>query len=224
MIMQLNFVFPTNVDIYEEKNFIIHDGNREAFEFIKSLNNSNANVFLLSGPEKSGKTYLCNIWQKMVGAIFIDLKTFDLCYDEFALSVEKVILPNGKYILEDLSDVDENKLLYFLNIISEKHCVLLMTSKKNVSDFSFVINDLKSRFKNIINIKLYELNESSKKKIILKLFADKQMNVDSDVLNFVSEKISGNYDAIFKFVNDLEKLIQNGELKKLKVSNIRDLL
>lgn len=222
--MQLNFPFSTNIDVYDEKNFIIHDGNREAFVFIKSLNNSNGNAFLLSGVEKSGKTYLCNIWQKIADATFIDSKIFSLCYEEFTLLVGKIILPGGRYILEDLFDIDESKFLHFLNVVSEKHCVLLMTSKKNISDFDFMINDLKSRFKNVVNIKLQELNESSKKEIILKLLADKQMNVDSDVLDFISEKISGNYDAIFKFINELEKLIQNGELKKIKVSNIKELL
>ena len=222
--MQLNFVFLTSIDVYNEKNFIVHDGNREAFEFIKSLNKLSGNVFLLSGLEKSGKTYLCSIWQKMVDAVFVDLKIFDLSYGDFTLLVEKIILPNGKYILEDLFTVDESKLLHFLNVVSEKHSVLLMTSKKCVSDFNFMINDLKSRFKNVVNIKLCELNESSKKEIILKLLADKQMNIDSDVLNFVSEKISGNYDAIFKFVNDLDRMIQNGELKKVQISNERDLI
>ncbi|MDD2840706.1 MAG: DnaA/Hda family protein [Rickettsiales bacterium] len=222
--MQLNFLFPTNINIYDEKNFIIHDGNKDAFIFIKSLSGLNNNIFLLSGLKNSGKTYLCHIWQKMTNAIFVDSNIFNLNYGEFVVAVERTIFSNGKYILEDLSDIDENKLLYFFNIMCEKHSILLMTSKKNISDFNFTINDLKSRFNNIVNIKLYELNESSKREIILKLLADRQMNIDSEVLDFVSNKISGNYDVIFKFVHDLEKIVQNGELKKIKIGNVKNLI
>ncbi len=223
--MQLNFLFPTNINIYDEKNFIVHDGNKDAFNFIKSSNNlNNNNIFLLSGLEKSGKTYLCHIWQKMVNAVFVDSKIFKLNYGEFIIEVEKIILPNGKYILEDLYQIDENKFLHFLNIIYEKHCMLLMTSKKNISEFNFVINDLKSRFNNVVNIRLYELNENSKQKIILKLLSDRQMNIDSEVLDFVSKKISGNYNAILKFVDSLEKLIESGEVKKISINNIKNLI
>ncbi|HSQ97773.1 MAG TPA: DnaA/Hda family protein [Rickettsiales bacterium] len=222
--MQLNLPFSVNIDIYDEKNFIVHDGNKEAFNFIKSINFLNNNVYLLSGAEKSGKTYLCHIWQKEVKATFIDNKIFNLNKEEFISEVAKIVSLNGKYILEDLYDVDENKLLYLLNMIIEKRCILLITSKKTIHEFKFKVNDLQSRFCNIINVKLQELNEDSKQKIILKLLSDKQMTLDFEVLEFISKKISGNYDIIFGFVNGLETLIEKGEIKKITINNIKNLL
>lgn len=222
--MQLNLPLSTSIDIYDERNFISHDGNKEAFDFIKSINSLEGIIYLLSGKEKSGKTYLCHIWQRYVNAVFIDCKIFDLKNDEFIAKLGQMITEKGKYILEDLNQVDENKLLYLLNLIVEKHCVLLITSNKNNAEFNFKIKDLKSRFDNIINIKLHELNESSKQKVILKLLADRQMTLDSDVLDFISQKISGNYDVIFQFINSLEQLIQSGEVKKFTVNNVKNLL
>ena len=55
--MQLSFSFSINKDIYDVKNFIVHDGNRNVFEFITSSFLFNNNIYLLTGAKNSGKTY-----------------------------------------------------------------------------------------------------------------------------------------------------------------------
>ena len=62
--MQSNTLFDTKIDEYNESNFIVHDGNRKVFDFIKTLKiNDVFGVFLIVGASKSGKSYICSIWQ-----------------------------------------------------------------------------------------------------------------------------------------------------------------
>ena len=55
--MQLSFLFPSTKDIYDARNFIVHDGNRDIFDFVTSSLLLNDNIYLLTGLKGSGKTY-----------------------------------------------------------------------------------------------------------------------------------------------------------------------
>ena len=224
--MQLSFTFSNSIDVYDARNFIVHDGNRDIFDFITSTYFINNNVYLLTGPSKSGKTYICNIWNKFKGATFINSNIFDLCIDNFIKELNKLILPEKKYILEDLEKINpkEEYLLYFLNFFAEKNALLLITSNKYVKEFEFFLPDLKSRFYNIFNFVLRDLNDDSKGQIILKLLTDKQLNIDSDTLNFITRKISGSYDVIFDFVDNLERFLQLNKIKRIGIKNVRDIM
>lgn len=224
--MQLNFLFPTNIDVYDVRNFIIHDGNRNIFDFITSSLLLNNNIYMVSGPKNSGKTYICNIWSKLKGAKFLDAEIFKKNKTSFVDYINNMIQNGQKYILEDIESININEefLLYLFNIIIEKKAILLITSKKVVGEFDFKLPDLISRFNNVVNFIMNELNDESKQKIILKLLSDRQMNIDSDVLAYISRKISGNYNEIFNFVNKLEEMVNNSKIKRISINSIKSIL
>lgn len=224
--MQLSFSFPTSVDIYDVRNFIVHDGNRDIFDFITSSLFLNSNVYLLTGLKGSGKTYICNIWNKLKGVEFLSAEIFKKGVDEYVGCLHDLIKSNGKYILEDLEnlEISEEYLLYLINIIVEKNAILLITSCKYLNEYEFSIPDLESRFNNIFNFVIRELNDDSKEKILLKILSDKQMNIDGNTLSYISKKISGNCSEILKFVNNLEILVQTNKLKKITINAVKPLL
>lgn len=222
--MQLNFLFPNNTDIYDVRNFIVHDGNRSVFDFITSSTLINNNIYLLTGVKNSGKTYISNIWNKLKGANFIDSSIFKS--DSFIEYLNKNILNGGRYILEniELLNLTDEQLLYLLNTTTEKKALLLITSQRSLDEFEFKLPDLNSRFSNITNFVLREINEESKQKIILKLLSDKQMNIETRTLEYIARKISGNYSAIIEFVNKLEDIVQSNKIKRITINNVKDLL
>lgn len=224
--MQSNTLFDTKIDEYNESNFIVHDGNRKVFDFIKTLKiNDVFGVFLIVGTSKSGKSYICSIWQSQTNASIIDKNIFDLEYLDFVKKIAEIVNQNKCFVLENIDTImqnNENKMLYLFNLIVEKKCILLLTSRENIKNFT--INDLKSRFLNIPTFKLEELDNISKKQIILKLLTDRQMQISNDILDFVCEKITGNYETIFNFVKNFEKMVESGDIKKVSISNIKKLI
>lgn len=224
--MQSGILFDKKIDEYNEKNFIVHNGNKRAFDFIKTLKiNDVFGVFLIVGASKSGKSYICSIWQSQTNAFVIDKNIFDLDYLNFVKKISEIVKENQCYLLEDIDKFiqnNENKILYLFNLIMEKKCILLLTSKENIENFA--INDLKSRFLNIPTFKLEELDNISKKQIILKLLTDRQMQISNDILDFVCEKITGNYETIFNFVKNFEKMVESGDIKKVSINNIKKLI
>lgn len=224
--MQLSFSFSINKDIYDVKNFIVHDGNRNVFEFITSSFLFNNNIYLLTGAKNSGKTYICNIWHKLQKAIFLDKNIFQKSKNDFIDFLKNEIKNNQKYILEDIENIkiNEEYFLFLINIIIEKNAILLITSQKCIDEFNFEIPDLESRFKNTYNFILQDLDNNSKEQILLKLLTDKQINIDYKILNYISQKISNNYNAIIDFVNNLEKEIEQNNIKKLNIAVINKIL
>lgn len=226
MSMQLNFSFPTNIDIYDTRNFIVHDGNRDIFDFITSSLLIDEGTYFLTGPKSSGKTYICNIWNRLKGASFIELNIFNKNHGSFIDIIENKIKENGKYILENIeqANLNEEYLLYLINIITEKKATLLITSTKYIHNFGFTIPDLNSRLNNVFNFVMNDLNDESKQKIIIKLLSDKQMNIDSNILLYISKKISGNYDEILNFIKKLEEKLQSNKIKRITINMAKELL
>ena len=224
--MQLSFSFSINKDIYDVRNFIVHDGNRNVFEFITSSFLFNNNIYLLTGPKNSGKTYICNIWHKLQKAIFLNKNIFEKNKNDFINFLKNEIKNNQKYILEDIENIkiNEEYFLFLINIIIEKNAILLITSQKCIDEFNFKIPDLESRFKNTYNFILQDLDNISKEQILLKLLTDKQINIDYKILNYVSQKISNNYNAIIDFVNNLEKEVEQNNIKKINIININKII
>jgi chromosomal replication initiation ATPase DnaA len=210
--MQSAFDFSNITDKYETKNFIIHEGNRRAFEFVSSSFLLEGNIYLLTGAKSSGKTYICNLWQKFSGAIFLSPSNLEN-------------LEGEKFILEDLESLNlqEEELLFLLNRITEKNAKLLITSLDFVRDFSFTLPDLQSRFRNIYNIVLGSLTEDIKKEIILKMFLDKQINIKERELDFIAKNISGNYNKIANFITKVEQFLFFGG-GKLNLEQLKELM
>jgi len=224
--MQLSFSFPINVDIYDTRNFVVHDGNRDVFDFITSSFLIDYGSYLLTGPKSCGKTYICNIWNRLKGASFIDVNIFASDYRDFINKLDIAINRNCKYILEDIERIyfPDEYLLCLLNLILERKATLLMTSRQSVCDFHFDLEDLNSRFKNIVNFVMKDLNDDSKQQVILKMLSDRQMNIDSNILLYISEKISGSYEEISNFINILEKKIQTEGTKRITMNIVNNIL
>ena len=224
--MQLRFDFKNNKNIYNLDNFIIHDGNRDAFDFATSFSILDNNFYLLSGNKGSGKTYICKIWNHIQQAEFINDKIFQYKELEYIHYIDTFIKNNKKYILEDLDklNISEKYLFYLLNTIMNKSSILLITSTKYSNEFVFELQDLQSRFNTSYNLILKDLDEEYKSQIILKLFMDKQLNNDTTTLTYISQNISNNYEVIINFVNKLEKFLNISNIKKLTIKIIKELL
>ena len=224
--MQLSFPFSTNIDVYDIRNFIVHDGNKGVFDFITSTFIVDSGIYFLTGAKKSGKTYICNIWHRLKGAVFIDAAIFNLNAEKYILELEKLFASGDKYILEnfELLNINEEYLLQLINGVMDKKATLLISSTKYVREFDFSIEDLASRLKNIVNFSLNDLSDEYREQIILKLLNDRQMNIDSQTLSYIAKRVSGSYDVIFNLIDKIENKLNSKEIRKISINTIKDLI
>ncbi len=207
---QLEFSFIPECDKFNINNFITFKGNLEAYSFIK---NSNAflslqgnNLFFLSGPNKSGKTYLANIWKNLNNAKLIPFKLLqELNTEDFNLYINSVVEQYDNYIIDDfnIKNISEIKLLNLFNVVIGNKSNLLIINKESIKNLNFSIKDLDSRIESCIKLEIKQITSEIKHMFLVKLLADKQFRLKSYIENYISKTLPNSYEAIFKFVQKL---------------------
>ena len=99
MIKQKSFNYQFNDDI-NEYNFFVNNTNFYAFN---GLINDNSNLFFLYGPNKSGKSFLGQIWLKKYSAI------------KYKNNFELIINNKCNILIDDLLTFDQETIFHIVN-------------------------------------------------------------------------------------------------------------
>ncbi len=199
--MQLSFDFP-----FQEKflpdDFVVSSCNKSAFDFVRNYsprNDKTPRTFCISAPESGGKTYLANIWRRKFDAEILNLKDLE------NVNLVRTIKAQRFYIIEDVDSIKNRELLlHVFNLIQEKLAFLMMTSSASLSLIDFRIDDLNSRLKNVFEIEISKPDDDLIKMLLVKNFSEKQLKVESKVIDFIIQNLHRDFVSIFDMVKLLE--------------------
>ena len=225
---QLGFNF-LNEDNYNINNFIVFDSNIEAYYFLNK-NKEDENILdnqliFLSGERKCGKTHLGCIWKQKHNAKTLNYKElFLLKIEDFVVKVNNCIEKFDYYLLDDLGDdFEEDKLFYLLNTVLINNSAILIISQQNIFKKKIRLKDLKSRISSAVNLKIKKLLKSVKTMLLVKLFSDKQISANGEVLKYLTKKLPNDYWSVCDFVDKVEwVLIENS--CRLTVGLVKDVV
>ena len=93
-----------------------------------------------------------------------------------------------------------------LNNIDLSGKSVLVNSLEALNSKKTKLPDLNSRFELFLKIGINLPTDDLLNVIIYKFFSEKQVNLDSKVLNFILKNIERSYDAVFKVVKDLDDI------------------
>jgi len=197
MTGQLIFDLPTSEN-YNPQDYFVSSSNKNAAKLIKIFPDWHNNGIVIFGPAKSGKTHIAYIWKSIANANLYDFKSnFDI----------NTISTNGNCIFDNfdcIPEKDEKSLFQIYNdIIKNKKFILILISNDN---FSVKLRDLKSRIEALNSAKLNNPDDKLIHAIVLKFFHDNQIIVAPDVINFILNRISRNFNEIQIFLNKLNDL------------------
>ncbi len=196
----LNFSYK-NKNLY--KYIFKNECNEFAINMIEKWPNwpSDNKITCIYGPSGSGKTHLSNLWKKKTNAI-IHNKINHLSLD-YIYSINKPVifenLSNNKNWPEDL-------LFEFINEMRSSSNYLLITCSENPSKLNWKLHDLISRVSSFTNIEIKLPNDDLIKKILIKCFADRQLSIDKQYIDYISLRIERSYKAINKIVDIIDTL------------------
>jgi len=132
------------------------------------------------GPHGSGKSHLASIWAERSGARVIPAHL---------LEREDVprALTTGALVVENLTpgDFDEHALFHLFNMAKEDGAALLFTSSKPLESGMAVLPDLASRLRTVPSAKLDAPDDALIAAVLVKLFADRQIAVDQDLIAYL---------------------------------------
>ena len=217
---QLYFDMPDKTALGIE-DYIITESNSFAFDLISRMIKGEINQGVISGPSFSGKTHLSKILIKNIGnneSLYIDRDFRDI--------VEKVGSSN-LIVIENIDNVIEARLeedlFHIINFTKENDKKLLMTSGKSISNIEFKLEDLKSRLNAIIEAKIMQPDDELMKLVLIKIFNDKQLLINPNVIDFLMSRLERSYKSINDFIEKIDKFsLEKG--KKITIALISDLI
>ena len=184
----LNFEYQEK---YLPEDFVVSSSNSDVFNFINQSHNGRWGVHpysyavILSGSAGCGKTHLSrlllrgsNISEKEQRPKFI--------------------------IIDDAHLLPEEELLHLFNIYHETRQNFLIVTQHSQSDWKIKLPDLRSRIKAIQEIKILEPDDVLMNTIIFKNFAQRYIEVDLSIINFLSTRLPRNFKQIEEAVKQLD--------------------
>jgi chromosomal replication initiation ATPase DnaA len=145
-------------------------------------------IVLLAGPEGAGKSHLAAIWAAQAGARCIAART--LSEDDVPAA-----LATGALVVEDAveSGFDETAMFHLLNLAREEGAFVLLTARTAPAMWQLQTPDLASRLKALPVVALAPPDDALLRAVLVKLFADRQLAVDEQLIGYVATRIGRSF-------------------------------
>lgn len=180
---QLALALP-HAESFAREDFLAGPSNTAALALIERWPDWPNHIVALVGPEGSGKSHLGAIWAAAAGARILSAR-------RLAESNLLSALATGALVLEDMAfaGLDEHALFHLINLAREEGSYVLITSRSPLVSFPVVTRDLASRLRAIPSVTLAPPDEALLRSLIVKLAADRQLNVDEALVSFLVNRI-----------------------------------
>jgi chromosomal replication initiation ATPase DnaA len=178
-------------------DLVVTTANRAAVDLIHSWPHWPAPVVVLAGPAGSGKSHLGHIWRELSGAAELDRRRIDA-----ALADE------GPAFLDDadLGGLDETGLFHAINAARARNHDLLISARRFPAAWGTKLPDLASRLKAAATVEIGEPDDELLAGVITKLFADRQVEVEPFVVQFLVRRIERSLATAIHVVDKLDRL------------------
>ena len=179
-LAQLTLDLPHRAALGAE-DFLVSDCNLAAVRLIDSWPNWQDHVQLLIGPAASGKTHLARVWQALSGAQALGP-------ENLAMNVLNAMGEGTPLVAEDADRrlYDEKALFHLLNLACENRLFVLLTAQTAPSRWGISLPDLLSRLNAVPVIQIGAPDEALIRTVMLKHFADRQLDIDPKVLTYLA--------------------------------------
>lgn len=202
------------------EDFLVADCNRAAVAWIDSWPDWPAPLVTICGLEACGKTHLVHVWQMRNAAAIVDaaaLASFDpgALRGKFALAVEDA----GP----GLSTAAQRNLLHIYNVAAESGGSLLATARQPPGQWRVTIPDLGSRLIAAPVATIGAPDDALLAAVIVKLFADRQLKVGSELIPYLVARIERSFAAARRIVAAIdEAALAQG--RNVTVALVREML
>lgn len=183
--------------------------NRLAVDLVDRWPDWPSNMIVLAGPIGSGKTHLARIWAQNAGAVIIPMRQLSK-HDQ--AGAEKSL------VLEDVSTetLDQDALFHAFNRARSHGHFIMMTSREFPSAWQVTLPDLASRLKLAHIVELHEPDDPLLSGIIVKLFADRQLQVDPSLISYLVPRMERSMETATRLVDwmDRQALAQRRKINR----------
>lgn len=203
-------------------DFLVAPSNQDAVAWIDSWPDWPAPALIIHGPAASGKTHLAAVWSEKTGAARI-------APGDLGTQSARALAERAAHLAIDLADTwigdheAETALFHLYNLFKEERRTILLTMRVAPSRLDFALADLASRLRAAPAAAIQPPDDVLLEAILVKLFADRQISLGSDVLAYLLPRMDRSFSAARDMVEAADRLAL-AEKKPVTVPLIRRVL
>jgi chromosomal replication initiation ATPase DnaA len=177
-----------HAESYARDDFLGGPSNAAALTLIDNWPDWPNRIVALIGPEGSGKSHLASVWAALAGARSIAARS--LRDNEVPAA-----LATGALVVEDAAEAgfDETAMFHLLNLAREEGAFVLLTARTAPVAWTIRTRDLASRLKALPVVALAPPDDALLRAVLVKLFADRQLGVDEQLVGYVVTRIGRSF-------------------------------
>jgi len=189
-----------HAESFAREDFIAGPSNAAALALIDRWPDWPGRIIALVGEEGAGKSHLAAVWGEKSGARFLSSRLLDNADLPAALST-------GALVVEDLTPpgFDEVTLFHLLNLAQQQGADVLLTARWSPALWPIHLPDLRSRLRALPVVSVAPPDERLLRALMLKLAADRQIELDDNVVNFVLARIERSFSGVRDTVARLDR-------------------
>ena len=167
------------------EDFLVSPSNADAVAWIDKWPDWPGPALVLVGPAGCGKTHLGQVWREQSGA------------SEFDPSDDRGIAEPGGSVFVDTPEDEaaDEQIFHLYNAASAAGNRLLIATRTSPAQWENRLPDLKSRLAAAPNIRIHGPDETLIAAVMVKMFADQQLDVGADVLSYLVNRMERSFEA-----------------------------
>lgn len=180
-------------------DFFVTSCNQEALAFIDRWPNWPSPLAVLCGPPGCGKSHLAAVWQEQAGATMLN-------QHDFRAAISEVSPTKCCFVVDMAAGIaDEEAFFHLFNRVAEHSGGILVTAPSPPARWKFNLADLESRLRAAPVLNIGQADDTLLEAVMVKLFADRQLRVEPDVIGFLLRRMDRSLGAARDLVAELDK-------------------
>jgi chromosomal replication initiation ATPase DnaA len=203
-----------------EEDYLVAECNAEAVNWLDRWPEWPTRVVVLHGPPGCGKTHLSHVFADRSGGTIVDDRAFET--DELI----DVAARASACIVDDADIVvarHEAPLLHLYNAVCERGGYLLLTASAPPARWPVRLADLRSRLNTATPVGIGMPDEALIAGLLVKLFADRRLQVTEDVVLYSLARMDRSFDAARRLVANLDRMAL-GQHRRITIQLLREVL
>jgi chromosomal replication initiation ATPase DnaA len=190
-------------------DFLVSASNADAARLLSGWRDWPRRHMALTGPARAGKTHLAHVWMQESGAELMPAARLDDAAAEW-------LAGHGHVVIEDVDALAtletarrraaEKALFHLYNLAAAEGAWLLVTGRDAPGRWPVETPDLASRLAALPVARVATPDDTLLSSLMVKLFADRQLQVAPGVIQYLSRRIERSCAAVEGTVEALDRL------------------